>query len=162
MKYLKKLSNLFQLTMVASFVSLLFLVPVSAGNPSAEAACAAANGTWNGTTCVVTPPPAAASSTAKEAACQGSGGTWDPGSQVCSSPDGRTVTGTLQQVINILIFIVGAIAVIMVVIGAIRYTVAQGDQAAVTGAKNTILYAIVGVVLAFAAYGIVNFVVIQF
>jgi hypothetical protein len=106
--------------------------------------------------------PVAASSTAQEAACNGSGGTWVPATGSCISPDGRTVTGTLQQVINILIFIVGAIAVVMVVIGAIRYTVSQGDQAAVSSAKNTILYAVIGIVLAFAAYGIVNFVTQQF
>lgn len=59
---------------------------------------------------------------------------------------------------NILLFIIGAIAVIMLIIGGIRYVVSAGDQNAVTAAKNTILYAIIGIVVAFLAYAAVNFV----
>jgi hypothetical protein len=59
---------------------------------------------------------------------------------------------------NILLFIIGAIAVIMLIIGGIRYVVSAGDQNAVTSAKNTILYAIIGIVIAFLAYAAVNFV----
>lgn len=61
-------------------------------------------------------------------------------------------------VTNILLFLIGAIAVIMLIIGGIRYVISGGDQAQVTGAKNTILYAIVGIVVAFLAYAAVNFV----
>lgn len=61
-------------------------------------------------------------------------------------------------VTNILLFIIGAIAVIMLIIGGIRYVVSAGDQNAVTSAKNTILYAIIGIVVAFLAYAAVNFV----
>lgn len=67
--------------------------------------------------------------------------------------------GIFQTVVNILLFLIGAIAVIMLVIGGIRYVVSGGDQAAVTGAKNTILYAIVGIVVAFLAYAAVDFVI---
>ena len=62
------------------------------------------------------------------------------------------------KVTNVLLFLVGAISVIMLIIGGIRYVVSGGDQAQVTGAKNTILYAIVGIVVAFLAYAAVNFV----
>lgn len=68
-------------------------------------------------------------------------------------------TGTIEGVINVLLFIIGAAAVIMIIIGGIRYVVSGGDQGAVTGAKNTILYAVVGLVIAIMAYAIVNFVV---
>lgn len=61
-------------------------------------------------------------------------------------------------VTNIMLFIIGAIAVIMLIVGGIRYVVSSGDQNAVTGAKNTILYAIIGIVVAFLAYAAVNFV----
>ncbi len=71
-------------------------------------------------------------------------------------PDGIFVTVT-----NILIFIIGAIAVIMLIIGGIRYVLSQGDQSAITSAKNTILYAIIGIVVAMLAYGAVNFVTSQ-
>src|SRR5437868_1979743 len=50
-----------------------------------------------------------------------------------------------QTVANVLIFLVGAIAVIMLIIGGLRYVFSQGESAAVQGAKNTILYAIVGI-----------------
>lgn len=63
-----------------------------------------------------------------------------------------------RRVTNILLFLVGAISVIMLIIGGIRYVISGGDQAQVTSAKNTILYAIVGIVVAFLAYAAVNFV----
>lgn len=69
--------------------------------------------------------------------------------------------GIFQTVVNILLFVVGAVAVIMLIIGGIRYVVSGGDQGAVTSAKNTILYAIVGIVVAFLAYALVNFVITQ-
>jgi len=69
--------------------------------------------------------------------------------------------GIFQTVTNILLFLIGAISVIMLIIGGIRYVVSGGDQSAVTGAKNTILYAIVGIVVAFLAFAAVNFVITQ-
>ena len=66
--------------------------------------------------------------------------------------------GIFQKVTNILLFLVGAISVIMLIIGGIRYVISGGDQAQVTAAKNTILYAIVGIVVAFLAYAAVAFV----
>lgn len=90
--------------------------------------------------------------------CQGSGGTWSEG--VCTTPgNDRTVSGTLRNIVNILLMLIGAIAVIMIVIGGIRYVVSGGDQSAVTSAKNTILYAVVGLIIAGASYAIVNFVI---
>jgi lysylphosphatidylglycerol synthetase-like protein (DUF2156 family) len=67
--------------------------------------------------------------------------------------------GVFLTVVNVLLFIIGAISVIMLIYGGIRYTVSGGDTAAVTAAKNTILYAIVGLIIAFFAYAIVNFVI---
>jgi hypothetical protein len=66
--------------------------------------------------------------------------------------------GVFTTIINVLLFIIGAISVIMLIIGGIRYTVSGGDSGAVTSAKNTILYAIIGLVVAFLAFAIVNFV----
>lgn len=72
--------------------------------------------------------------------------------------DAGFVDSTVKNVINILLFVVGVGAVIMLIVGAIRYVVSAGDQQAVAGAKNTILYAIVGIVVAVMAFAIVNFV----
>lgn len=66
-----------------------------------------------------------------------------------------------KTVTNILLFLVGAISVIMLIIGGIRYVISAGDQTQVTAAKNTILYAIVGIIVAFLAYAAVNFVTQQ-
>lgn len=68
-------------------------------------------------------------------------------------------SGVFKTVTNILLYIVGAVSVIMLIIGGIRYVVSGGDQQAVTAAKNTILYAIVGIVVAILAFAAVNFVV---
>ncbi|HEY8992704.1 MAG TPA: pilin [Candidatus Microsaccharimonas sp.] len=61
-------------------------------------------------------------------------------------------------IVNVLLFVIGAISVIMLIIGGIRYTISAGDSGNVTAAKNTILYAIVGLVIAFLAFAIVNWV----
>jgi hypothetical protein len=61
-------------------------------------------------------------------------------------------------IVNVLLFIIGAISVIMLIIGGIRYTISAGDSGNVTAAKNTILYAIVGLIIAFLAFAIVNYV----
>jgi len=61
-------------------------------------------------------------------------------------------------IVNILLFIIGAVSVIMLIIGGIKYTVSGGDSGQVTSAKNTILYAVIGLVVAFLAFAIVNWV----
>ena len=65
--------------------------------------------------------------------------------------------GIFNKVVNILLFLVGAVSVIMLIVGGFRYVISAGDQNAVTAAKNTILYAIIGLVVAFIAFGAVNF-----
>lgn len=70
--------------------------------------------------------------------------------------------GVFKIITNVLLFIIGAISVIMLIIGGIRYVVSGGDSAAVTSAKNTILYAVVGIVVAILAYALVNFVITSF
>ena len=68
----------------------------------------------------------------------------------------------LTTVTNILLFLMGAVSVIMIIIGGFRYVTSQGDQTQMQSAKNTILYAVIGVVVSIAAYAIVSFVVTQF
>ncbi len=72
---------------------------------------------------------------------------------------GNNLEGTVTNVINVVLYVVGILAVVMVIIGGVKYTTSGGDQAAVTSAKNTILYGIIGLVIAILAYAIVNFVV---
>ena len=96
------------------------------------------------------------------------------GSPVCTgveytntgSDTGCTDTGegnsslstVIKNVINIFSIVVGAISVIMIIIGGFRYVVSNGDSNGVSGAKNTILYAIVGLIIVLFAQVIVRFV----
>ena len=64
-----------------------------------------------------------------------------------------------KNVVNILLFIIGAVSVIMLIYGGIRYTTSGGNTNSVTAAKNTVIYSIVGLVISILAYAIVNFVV---
>ena len=81
---------------------------------------------------------------------------------ISSSPTStRTLfgeNGIFTTIINTALFVIGAIAVLMLIYGGIRYTISGGQTQAVTDAKNTILYAIIGIVVALLAYAIVNFV----
>jgi multisubunit Na+/H+ antiporter MnhB subunit len=70
--------------------------------------------------------------------------------------------GIFRTITNVLLFLIGAVSVIMLIIGGIRYTISGGDSTAVTSAKNTILYAVIGIVVALLAYAIVNFVLDSF
>lgn len=85
-----------------------------------------------------------------------------------TSEDGNTCSDTgegdgsfssvIKSVINIFSVVVGAVSVIMIIIGGFRYIVSNGDSNGVSGAKNTILYAIVGLVIVLFAQVIVRFV----
>ncbi len=63
-------------------------------------------------------------------------------------------------IVNVLLFIIGAISVIMLIFGGIRYTTSGGNSASVTAAKNTIMYALIGLVIAFLAFAVVNWVLV--
>ena|ERR1019366_7643065 len=67
--------------------------------------------------------------------------------------------GIFTVAADTLIFLVGAISVIYLIIGGLRYVVSNGDSKAVTAAKDTILYAIVGVVIAIISFALVQFVI---
>jgi energy-converting hydrogenase Eha subunit E len=70
-----------------------------------------------------------------------------------------TLNGRISIVprVNQLLFVIGALSVVMVIVGGLRYVVSDGNSTAVNGAKNTIMYAIVGIIVAFLAYAAVNF-----
>ncbi len=78
-------------------------------------------------------------------------------SAVCKGTS-DSVQPLIKTVVNTLLFFVGIVSVIVIIIGGIMYTVSTGDQSNVTKAKNTITYALVGLVVAFLAYAIVNWV----
>ena len=67
--------------------------------------------------------------------------------------------GIFKQITNTILYIVGIIAVIMLILGGIKYLTSGGDSKKVTDAKNTVLYAIIGLVVCFLSFAIVNFVI---
>mgnify|MGYP003150006413 CR=1 FL=1 len=71
-------------------------------------------------------------------------------------------TGIFSTITDVLLYVLGAISVIMIIIGGLRYVISGGNSTNVTAAKNTILYAIVGLIIAILAYAIINFVLASF
>ncbi|HEU5121380.1 MAG TPA: pilin [Candidatus Saccharimonadales bacterium] len=69
-----------------------------------------------------------------------------------------TATNMMGIIINTLLYVIGIIAVIMIVVGGIRYSLSGGNASQVKEAKDTILYAVIGLVVAIMAFAIVNFV----
>ena len=68
------------------------------------------------------------------------------------------VDGVFTNITNTALYAVGIISVVMLIYGGIRYIISGGDQKKVTDAKNTILYAIIGLIIAILSYAIVNFI----
>lgn len=72
--------------------------------------------------------------------------------------DNKDLMGTLTVIINVVVGVVGFVAVAMIVMGGISFATSQGDTAKTTKARNTILYGVVGLIVALLAFAIVNFV----
>jgi len=79
-------------------------------------------------------------------------------SSICNAKNAKPFDFA-KTIINVLLFAAGAVAVIMIIAGGLWYVVSAGDAGKVTKAKHTLLYAVVGLVVAILAYAIVNFVV---
>lgn len=75
-----------------------------------------------------------------------------------TSQDGTSIDGILTLVVNIFSIIVGFVAVIMIIVGGLKYITSNGDSSNISGAKNTIVFAIVGLVIVALAQVIVHFV----
>lgn len=67
--------------------------------------------------------------------------------------------GVIDNVTSTILAVLGFLAVVMLIIGGVKYATSAGDAKAVTDAKNTILYALIGLIIAILSYAIVKFVV---
>ena len=65
---------------------------------------------------------------------------------------------TMNLIINVAIGVIGFVAVVVIILGGVQYTTSAGDAGKVKKAKDTIMYGIIGLVIALLAYSIVNFV----
>jgi len=91
------------------------------------------------------------------------GGDADPNSENASCTTGDTeTTGRINNIIHLVInlfsLIVGAVSIIMIIYGGFKYITSGGNDSSVSGAKNTIVYALIGLVIVALAQVIVRFV----
>lgn len=79
-------------------------------------------------------------------------------SAICKGKGESLSEGFVKPTINIILWVVGVAAVIVIVVAGLKYVTSSGNPSAVSSAKTTILYAVIGLVIAITAYAIVNFV----
>lgn len=72
--------------------------------------------------------------------------------------DETQLTNTMNTIINVVIGVIGFVAVVVIIIGGVQYTTSAGDAGKVKKAKDTIMYGIIGLVIALLAFAIVNFI----
>ena len=95
----------------------------------------------------------------KQEACNGvSLSNTTTGAPSCDRAAQSTVTRLMRTAINLFSLAIGVISVIMIFISGLKYITSQGESAAVAGAKNALIYAIVGLVIVAFAQFIVRFV----
>lgn len=101
--------------------------------------------------------PFTASAAPVDSACEGLK-IADP-TATCDKAQSQTgFSKIIQTIINVLSILVGAISVVMIIIGGLRYVLSSGDSASTKGAKDTIMYALIGLVVVLFAQVIVRFV----
>lgn len=102
----------------------------------------------------------AAPSESTKAVCEGVG--LAGGGTGCADPAGPTVQTSVAAVVNILSLVVGIAAVIMVIVGGFKYIISSGDSSNIKSAKDTVLFAIIGLIIVALAQVIVRFVLRKF
>lgn len=100
--------------------------------------------------------PETASAAILDQACTG------VNNDVCSKKGDTDANPLIVSVVNLLLYIVGIVAVIMIIVGGMKYLTSSGDSGKVTSAKNTVVYAVVGLLVAIFSWVIVNLIVKQF
>ncbi len=73
-------------------------------------------------------------------------------------PHAKADSSTLLTIVNYVLGVIGAISVVVIMLAAVQYVTSQGDPAKIVKARNTIVYAAIGMVIAGSAFIIVNFV----
>lgn len=99
----------------------------------------------------------------KQAVCEGAGLVSDgSGNCVSVNTSGPTVDSTVQRALTLFSAIIGIIAVVMLMYGGLKFITSGGDSNATNSARNTIIYAAVGLVVVSLAQFIVKFVLARF
>jgi len=71
---------------------------------------------------------------------------------------GPTVSELIANVLTILFFVAGAASVIVIVVAGIIFAVSAGDKKKIKMAKDSLLYAVIGLVISMSAYAITSFI----
>ncbi|HET9850406.1 MAG TPA: pilin [Candidatus Saccharimonadales bacterium] len=138
-------------------LSLLFTFSATALLPAVASAATNCGTTGNGTNIDQTSINCQLSCGSNGQLNSASGG--NQSATTCNTNTSNTdFNSVLKKIINILSVIVGAIAVVMVIIGGFRYVTSAGSESGVSGAKKTIMYALIGLVIVALAQVIVHFV----
>ena len=80
----------------------------------------------------------------------------------CNVTPDNSLMPTINTIISVIIGVLGLVAVVVIILGGVSYTTSAGDPGKVKKAKDTILYGIIGLVVAILAFAIVNFVLSSF
>ncbi len=75
--------------------------------------------------------------------------------------EGKGLMDTVLVIINVILAVLGIVTVLMIILGGVNYTTSQGDPTKAAKAKNTILYGVIGLVIALLAFAVVNFVLTE-
>jgi hypothetical protein len=136
---LKKLKDFCFALGVFSLVAVPVLIPAAVSADIAGQLCSGANANNPSTTLDLT-------------------GNGDASCASDTSGSGSSIQKVLSLIINIFSIIVGFVAVVMIIFGGIKYITSGGESSNISGAKNTIVYAIIGLVIVALSQVLVHFV----
>lgn len=102
--------------------------------------------------------PPADGSEIKDGLCGGIELKFDSGTCAGAGTAGTGLTNLIKTIINIISIIVGVVAVVMIIVGGLKYITSGGESSNVSSAKNTIIYAIIGLIIVALAQFVVRFV----
>lgn len=104
--------------------------------------------------------PMYVNATPKDDVCAGAGVIG--GTTGCDPDSSGTINNIIRSALNLFSAVIGIIAVVMIMIGGVKYISSQGEASQISAAKNTILYAVIGLVVVAFSQIIVHFVIGRF
>lgn len=144
--------------------ALMLLMPIAATTAIAHAGTPAAGTPCTGVSAGVQSGVNAATNSNGSPTTGGIGGSSGSGQSIdCSSTgvNNDSIKSLAAKITNIFSIIVGAASVIMIIYGGFRYIISGGESGRVGAAKNSLIYAIVGLVIVALAQLIIHFVLSQ-
>ena len=82
----------------------------------------------------------------------------DKDALICKSGE-KSVGDLISDIVDLLLFGIGALSIVMIIVSGIRYSISMGDAGNITKAKNSLLYSVIGLTVALLAYPIVHWLI---